>query len=231
MKFHFGRSAERDRTAAMRSLLQLQSEVGRALLEIGATGAIDYDRIGSYLPIGRQFLDETLSYERRWPGSFELHSVAGPLVQQMSMYADWLESSGDRHQAALLRAEADGIADRYLTTQQRAANMRNRAMEAATAGKFQDALVGLEEAQRAFVEEGRPIDAAQTLLQTANVYEWLGDYGRALARLDDAQALVSERLAGGPPSEAAVGLALARQFDGILSGGAHDRQGEDALSL
>ncbi len=221
-----------DQTTALIALGQLQTRATQALLASCAGGSLNYDRIGDYLPIGRQLLTDTEAYERRWPGSFQLHTVAGPLVQQLSMYADWLDSAGERQAAAGLRREADEVAGRHLTAEQEIGHLRTRAMEAAAAGRFQVALIGLEQAQHGFVTEGRLVEAAQTLSQLANVYEWLGDYDRALSTLDAAQGLVAERLGGGPLSRSAVATSIGQQLFGILRGGeGQPRQGEDALSL
>lgn len=221
-----------ERTAALIALDQLQTLATQKLMATFASGKIDYDRIGDYLPVGRQLLKDTELYEQRWPGSFKLHTLAGPLVQQLSMYADWMDSAGERQHAGQLRLEADEIAGRYLTAEQGAGHLRTRAMEAAAAGRFQDALIGLEQAQHAFVTEGRPIEAAQTLLQLANIFEWLGDYGRALSTMDAAQALEAERLASGPPTTAAVDASIKKQLSDIQRSGAPElREGEDTLSL
>lgn len=221
-----------DRTNALLALGQLQARAHKALLASYAGGTIDYDRISDYIPLGRQLLAGTEDYESRWPGSFQLHTIAGPLVQQLSIYADWLDSAGERRKASGLRQEADQIAGRHLTTEQRAAHLRTRATEAAAAGRFHDALIGLEQAQHGFVKEGRPIEAAQTLLQLANVYEWLGDYDRALSTMDTAQGLVADRLAGGPPSRSAVETSIRQQLWRTLRHGqGQPREGEDALSL
>jgi CHAT domain-containing protein len=221
-----------DQTAALIALAHLQTRATQTLMASYASGSIDYGRIGDYLPIGRQLLADMETYERRWPGNVQLHTDAGPLVQQLSMYADWLDSAGERQAAAGLRREADEVARRHLTGEQESGHLRTRATEAAAAGRFQDALVGLEQAQQGFVTEGRLIDAAQTLAQLANVYEWLGDYDRALSTMDAAQGLVAERLAGGPPTRLAVDASIGRQLMGVPRHGAgQQREGEDALSL
>ncbi len=221
-----------ERSVALAELSELQTKAMQALMATFDGGQIDYERIGSYLPLAREFLLQTEHYEQRWPGSFEIEPVASPLVQQLAMYAGWVESEGDRETAARLRQEADEIAARHLSGEQHAGRLRARAMEAAAAGQFQDALVGLETAEQAFVADGRPIEAAQTLLQLANVYEWLGDYDRALTTMDTAHSLAAERLAGGPPSRTAVAASIGKQLWQILRhGDAQEREGEDALSL
>ena len=221
-----------DRTAALVSLGELQARSMQALIAAYGGGQPDYERIGDYLPLGRQFLAETEAYEECWPGSFQVNTVAGPLVQSLSMYADWLESSGDRDKATALRQESDGIATRLLNADQQAGHLRTRAMEAAAVGRFQDALIGLEHAQQEFLREGRRIEAAQTLLQLANVYEWLGDYARAMSTMDAAQSLVAEQLAGGPPSSSAVAASITEQLATVAEGGTGlERVGEDALGL
>lgn len=183
-----------------------------------------------YLDLARRLLAETVAYEQRWPGSFELQGYAQPLIQQLSMYADFREAAGDRSTAGALRAEADQLTAAYLGPVAAASVERGRAMEDADAGRFHDALIRLDRVHRTFLAADDPIDAAQTLVQLANVYEWLCDYARALTTLDAARELVATDLRHGPPSTGSVAAALGKQILGVLSGRT-GTEGEDALGL
>lgn len=197
---------------------------------VGPSGQAGDEAFRHYLAVAREYLAATVAFEEKWPGSFAIQPVAQPLVQQLSIYADYREASGDRETAKALRAEADALTMAYLDPVAAASVTRSRAMEAAAAGRFHDALAGLDEAHRTFAAAGDRIDAAQTLIQLANVYEWLCDYERSLRTLDAAQTLVAGDLESGPPSAASVAVAIGQQLFGILRGRT-DTQGEDALGL
>ena len=74
------------------------------------------------------------------------------------------------------------------------------------------------------------LDRAQTDLQLANVYEWLGDHERALATLASAHDQVAPLLEKGPPSTALVVAGVARQLAGIMRG-SNTKEGEVLLAL
>ncbi len=134
-----------------------------------------------YLALARRFLAGVVADAA---GFLSLESVAEPLVQQLSIYADHLEAAGDAARARSCRAEADLLAARYLDPVAAAAVTRDRAMEAATAGRFHEALMMLDQVNDIFVTAGETLAAAQTAVQLANLYEWLGDYDRALTTLE-----------------------------------------------
>src|SRR3954452_1279177 len=219
-----------DQLAELSNVARLQDESFRSLLQLSEAGPRD-DLFEDFLPRARAQLEAADAYERTWPGTIDLQGVAGPLVQQLSMYADHREAAGDRQYAHQLRAEADALTEHYLRGAAAAQMRRTRAMEAASAGRFHEALIGLDESHRAFVAGGERIEAAQTLVQLANVYEWLSSWQRSLDTLDAAAGLVAEELGGGPPSTEEVEQAIQEQQAGILAGHGNGKQGETALGL
>lgn len=224
-------SDQADRPAALVELYALQRRTFAALVRTVDVGAaVSDEALERYLLLARQLLSGVVDYETRRPGSFDVEGYAQPLVQGLTRHADHREAAGDRESAASLRAEADHLARQYLGAAANAAVVRERAMGHAAAGRFHEALMGLDAAHVAFTAEGDRTQAAQTLVQLANVYEWLCDYPRALALLDQAQAELAGDLQGGPPSTAHVALALGRQVLGIVRGKS-GTEGMDALAL
>lgn len=220
-----------ERAQALVRLDRLQTEAFSSFSRLIRTdGQARFADFENYLMRGREYAAATIAYEQAWPGSFDVQTVVTPLVQQLSIFADFREAAGDRAGAKALREEADRLAAVYLSGEAAAGVRRTRAMEDAAAGRFHDALLGLDEAYGAFVTAGREVDAAQTLVQLANIYEWLNDYERSLGTLEAANALVAEKLGGGPPTSRSVASAIGKQFLSILQSGT-DREGENALGL
>lgn len=224
-------SDQADQSATLAELYALQRRTFAALVRTVDVGlAASDEALERYLPLARKLMAGVVGYETRWPGSFDLEGYAQPLVQGLTRYADHREAAGDRESADSLRAEADRLAHQFLGAAANAAVVRERAMGHAAAGRFHEALMGLDAAHGAFVAEGDRTQAAQTLVQRANVYEWLCDYPRALALLEQAQASLAEDLEGGPPSTTRVALSLGRQMLGIVRGKS-GTEGMDALAL
>jgi tetratricopeptide (TPR) repeat protein len=219
------------RSQSLLRLSSLQAKANAALAGLFVQGLQPTDSAYQrYLPVARELVAGVADYERQWPGSFVVSEFAQPLVQQLSIYADHLQARGDRPAARRLRAEADALTAELLGPGAAALVHRQRAMEAAADGRFQDALLGLDAARSAFSAQGDDLAAVLTDMQLANVYEWLGDLDRALTVLRGAHARVESRLVDGPPSGRAVLGALGRQLFSILRGKL-TREGEDALTL
>ncbi|MGD6978845.1 CHAT domain-containing protein [Citricoccus sp. CH26A] len=219
--------------AALIALADLQQRMIAAGIDAMAAPAARH-LSSTYRELALEWLERLEMYKRAWPGWFNLDasSVAQPLVQHLSMHADWVEAQGDRTSATALRAEADQLAEKYLSGVPAARLALTRAKEAAAAGRFHDAIVGLQRAKEMFVSASHPIEAAQTVSDLANVYEWLGDFSRALNTWGEAQLLVDDRLALGVPSKAQVAEAIRRQLERIAAGEpVGDASGEDALAL
>jgi CHAT domain-containing protein len=107
---------------------------------------------------------------------------------------------------------------------------RGEAGTLASEGRFNEALIALDEARVAFVEEGRIDEAAHTSLYQANMYEWLGDIDRAAVVLASVRTAMAAKLSAGPPTLAQVELSIEQQVRAMLAGD-RSTQGEDALRL
>jgi CHAT domain-containing protein/tetratricopeptide (TPR) repeat protein len=223
-----------DQLIQLQELGALQQETNAALLSLlalvsGGSRPPDeaYER---YLGLARRLVAGAAAFERASPGGFDVSGFAQPLVQWLSMYADHRQAAGDAEAAAQLRQEADELTIAYLKPGATALVRRDRAMQAAMEGRFHDALIGLADARTTFARAGMVLDKVQTDVQLANIYEWLGDYARALATLEDAHGAVAPRLAAGPPSTAQVDSAVERQLAGMRRG-ENTKEGEDAQAL
>ena len=220
-----------DRGQELIALARLQQQSQAALLALAGAGERPPDEAyEEFLTVTRRFLSATVAYEQCWPGSFSVETTAVPLVQQLLIYADHLQADGDRERAQRCRDEADELTSRYLGPVAAATVARGRAKDAAAAGRFHEALITLEEVRVTFAGAGETLAAAQTVLELANVYEWLGDFERALAALRSVHDEVSEALLATPPTTAMVQSALERQVAAIMAGQA-SRVGEDAMAL
>jgi CHAT domain-containing protein len=215
----------------LQALSVLQAEALAALTALGAAGdRPPNDAYERYLAPARKLLKGSAAYVAAVPGGLDLAGLARPVVQQLGMYADHLQADGDRAGADALRQEADTITACYLDEAATAEVRRDRAMLAATEGRFNEALSGLESARSVFAADGKVLEQVQTELKIANVYEWLGDYERALAALETAHAAVAPLLEQGPPTQSTVNLLIKEQFEAISSGAASSA-GTDAMRL
>jgi CHAT domain-containing protein len=222
---------QEDLMVRLQELAALQQETTAALLALLAGGdRPPNEAFDRYLPLARRLVASVADFEARSTGGFDVAGFAQPLVQWLSMYADHRQNDGDAEAAKQLRKEADELTARYLGAAAAAKVHRERAMQAAMEGRFNDALIGLGDACTTFAEAGLILDKVQTELQIANVYEWLGDYARALATLQAAHEEVAPSLAAGTPTTAQVVSSLQQQLTGMMRG-ENTKEGEDAQAL
>ena len=215
----------------LQALSSLQDEALAALMALAAAGdRPPNDAYERFLAASRKLLEGAAAYVAVVPGGIDVPGMARPVVQQLGMYADHRQADGDRVGADALRHEADTITKRYLDEAATAEVRRDRAMLAATDGRFNEALSELEAARSVFAADGNVLEQVQTELKLANVYEWLGDYDRALTVLETAHAAVAPLLEQGPPSQSTVTSLIVEQFKAISSG-ASSSAGTDAMRL
>jgi CHAT domain-containing protein len=221
-----------DQLARLQELEALQQQAQMAMFALLAAGPRPSDEsFEQYLTLARRLVAGVASFEAESPGGFDVSGFAQPFVKWLNMYADFRQAEGDAQAAQLLRAEAGTVTATYLGTTAAAAVRRDQAMQAATEGRFNEALTELTEARAAFDEAGLLLDTVQTDLQLANIYEWLGDYERSLAIVAAAHSRVAPLLENGPPSTAQVNAGVARQIVGIMAGGQNTKEGEDLVAL
>jgi CHAT domain-containing protein len=221
----------RDPLVRLQEMAALQQETNAALFALlGGGDRPPAEAFERYFGLGRRLVAGVADLEADSPGSFDVAGFAQPLVQWLSMYADHRQDDGDAEAARQLRQEADDLTVTYLGSAATAMIRRDRAMQAATEGRFNEALSGLADAQSTFADAGMILDKVQTDLQIANVYEWLGDYQRAQKTLEAAHDQVAPQLAAGPPSTAQAAAGLARQLAEIMQGD-NTKEGEDLFAL
>src|SRR5215470_17461648 len=215
----------------LQALSALQAETLAAIIALSAAGdRPPNDAYERFLAPARKLLEGAAAYVAAVPGGLDLAGLARPIVQQLGMYADHRQADGDRAGADALRREADTITACYLDEVSTAEVQRDRAMLAATEGRFNLALSGLESARSVFAADGKVLEQVQTELKIANVYEWLGDYERALAVLETAHAAVAPLLEQGPPTQSTVNSLIKEQL-GAIASGTSSSAGTDAMRL
>jgi CHAT domain-containing protein/tetratricopeptide (TPR) repeat protein len=222
----------RDQTADLVALSAVQTEAMEAFQTavVAARATGQQVAFETYFSRARRLLAEAERYNARWPSFLNLSDVAQPLVQQLLIRADHAAAAGDRTRAESYRAEALNLTARYLGPVAAANVRRGQVIQLAAEGRFHEALESLEAARRTFIEAREVLAAAQSVLELANLYEWLGDYERALEALASVREQTADQLASGPPSGEQVLDAIIRQVDAIAEG-TPTREGEDAIAL
>jgi tetratricopeptide (TPR) repeat protein len=221
-----------DATADLVALGKIQSDA-LAAFQAAAFGSDPTGQAAAYeayFEKARRWLASSERYNARWPSVLDLSTIAQPLIQQLLIRADYAEAAGDRPRARSYRAEAFALTGRYLGPVAAANVWRGQIGQMAGEGRFHEALITLEEVRRVLLEAGDVLAAAQAVLELANLYEWLGDFDRALDAIRSVRDQTANRLASGAPTAAQVLDALGRQVDSIMRG-APSREGEDAMAL
>jgi CHAT domain-containing protein len=198
----------------------------RAVPHLDATGAFE-----QYFALSRELLAATVAFNDRWEGSFDVQTmVAQPFAQQLSMAADHADAVGDRGRAQAYREEAQALVEQWVRGTARAEAERSEAVRLAAAGEFNASLLKLDALRADFLAAGQVLEASQTALNLANLYEWLGDEERALEAVDTVKALTAPYLAGGAPTARQVEGAVGRQLRSIVAG-SPTTEGEDTAKL
>src|SRR5262249_9744856 len=125
------------------------------------------------------------------PTSWDLTSVAQPLVQQALIEADIVDALGEPAEAARLREWAVETATGEVQPLALARVRRSMAAQRAVEGRFNEALTEFDDVLRLFADAGDVIQSAQTALEKTAVLEWLGDYERAQQAITAARALIT----------------------------------------
>jgi tetratricopeptide (TPR) repeat protein len=184
-----------------------------------------------YFRRARELLQVARWFEQRWPPVMPLTELAGPLVHALRQRADYAAAAADVERARTYRDEAQDLERRFLDPVAAAVVRRARALDDAMQGRFHEALVELFDIQTVFAAAGRPLELALTVQQLASLYEWLGDYGRALEVLESVRKCTADRMAAAPQTAEGVQDAIVRQMAAIASGAPHGGEGLDALQL
>jgi len=120
------------------------------------------------------------------PAFTQLEPVAQTLINGLFMYADVLQALRQTDRADETRESAQALAKQYLGAAGIAEAERSRASSLIARGLFAEALVVLHGARDAFNVAGRPLKAARVAMDLADIFQWLGDYPRALELISEA---------------------------------------------
>lgn len=184
-----------------------------------------------YFRRARELLQVALWFEQRWPPLMPLAELAGPLVHALRQRADYAAAAADVERARTYRGEAQDLERQFLDPVAAAVVRRACALDDATQGRFREALVELFDIQTVFATASRPLEVALTVQQLSSLFEWLGDYGRALQVLESVRERTADRMAAAPQTAEGVQDAIVRQIAAIASGAPHSGEGLDALQL
>jgi CHAT domain-containing protein/tetratricopeptide (TPR) repeat protein len=185
----------------------------------------------TYFARARELLDTAVWFEQRWPPFLLLSDLALPFVQGLQEQADHAAAAADHARARAYRQQAQEIENRYLGPVAAAQVRRSRAMDEAMQGRFREALTELADVRAVFDAAGERLEAALTVQHIANIYEWLGDYDRALDTLESVRRDTADRMSTAPTTMAGVQDAILREIAAIAAGASDDGTGLDALKL
>ncbi len=124
------------------------------------------------------------------PSPLEPGTFVQPLRNALFIAADLEWSLGNRDGSEALREEAMELARQHQGESDVMRARRERASGRAFAGRFNEALDDYGVVFEYFQKHDLVGDALRSAVDQAGLYEWLGDYERALATLEKAEAIV-----------------------------------------
>ena len=160
-----------------------------------------------------QHLQIALQNNQHYPASpFEIDPILNPLIDNMMIYADLIETQGDFKSARELRDKANGLATRYNVQTARGNRsidvMRQQAVTLAARGEFNAGISMYLEARDYYKQKDEPVGIAEVTAEMADALEWLGDYDRALAEIEYANGLIEPLLTNRTISQTDISSAL-----------------------
>lgn len=153
------------------------------------------ERFPLFVASQRECIQLTRDLNQYWPTPSPLDPVIQVLVDGLFVFADLEERMQNRPAAEALRREALEHAERELSPAARADARRSIATNFVAQGRFSEALTQMLAARDEFARLEAPLQSARVSMDLADIYQWLGDYSRALALVGD-----TERLAAGAPT-------------------------------
>jgi CHAT domain-containing protein len=227
-----------DKLESLRTLSQLQDKVFKLFIQAETMKASgDYGATQpvyqAYITESRIHLQAAVDFNKQFPDELpqEIPLVAQPLVNALMVYADIVQSMGDRTTAESLRKEALEVSRIHLDRKGTADLDRSRASTLTMEGRFNEAIVALMSARDVFREEDDQLALAQTTIDLANILQWLGDSRRAKEEIERAEAILRPVLAGKPPSQKDVGDSLISTISNITAGHGNSGEAERTANL
>lgn len=204
-----------DKAERLLRIFQLMQEAPPLLFEadrLKAAGRIDdaertLARLAATLE--RQF-EETLEHDRLFPETpFGAGSVIEQLLDALLTRADLLETLRHREEAEALREAAIALARSHQQTPQLAERQRQRAASFLSQARYHEAAGALAAARDEFARLGKTLDTARVAVDLAELYEWLGDLGRAKEEAARTRQVIEPLLGPAVPSFADAFAAIA----------------------
>jgi CHAT domain-containing protein len=207
------------------NLFQLRTKVSSLFAKAEAVKAFGNYRATQpvyqeFITESRIYLQAVLDFNQQFPDELpqETPPIAQPLVNALMVYADIVQSMGDRTTAESLRKEALEVSRIHLDRKGTANLDRSRASTLTMEGRFNEAIVALMSARDLFREEDDQLALAQTTIDLANILQWLGDSRRAKEEIERAEAILRPVLAGKRPSQKDVLDSLISTISNITAG-------------
>jgi tetratricopeptide (TPR) repeat protein len=181
-------------------LLQLAGQQGRVmrtmteaeLLKAAGDAPRAHAAYQAHLDVSREYLKGIEAYNRAYPETpFTVPDVVQPIVNALLTTADVASALGKQQEAQRLRTEAQVLVRTYLGAKAQAEVDRSLAGAWTLEGRFNEAIVALLHARDMCLAQQDDDGLVRVTLDLADIFQWLGDYGRAaeeLARADEAVA-------------------------------------------
>jgi tetratricopeptide (TPR) repeat protein len=186
----------------------------------------------AYVQDARAHLQRTFDFNAHVPDSpMDVTAVAQPLVNALLVSADLESSLGHRDAAEALRVEAMAVSREYLGRVGSADAKRARAASLTLEGRFNEAIVALMEARDVLLEAGDAVALLRVAIDIADVWQWLGDYPRALEEIEHARSLIEPLVGDGPVTQNDVLTGLRESITSILAGRGDPGNGANAAQL
>ncbi len=204
-----------DKGERLLRIFQLMQEAPPLLFEadrLKAAGRIDtaeqtLARLAATLE--RQF-EETLEHDRLFPETpFGAGSVLEQLLDALLTRADLLETLRHREEAETLRETAIALARSHEQAPQLAERQRQRAAAFLSQARYHEAAGALAAARDEFTRLGQTLSTAHVAVDLAELYEWLGDLGRAKEEAARTRQVIEPLLGAAAPSFADAFTAIA----------------------
>lgn len=193
-----------DKLNAIMDLSHSQSELGNLFFQAELfKKQNDYPAASKayqeYVQAGRNYLNGIVDFNSFFPESpLSVREVAQTLVNALMVSSDIESSLGQRDAAEALRVEAMSVSRKYLGRTANADNLRSQAASLKLEGRFNEAIVALMEARDVVIESDDKVALARIAIDIADIWQWLGDFSRALEEINHAH-LIIEPIVGDKP--------------------------------
>jgi CHAT domain-containing protein/predicted Zn-dependent protease len=185
-----------------------------------------------YVQAARTHLRQTIDFNSCFPESpFGVPEVAQPLVNALMVSADVESSLGQRNAAEAMRIEASALSREYLGRGGTADTKRARAASLTLEGRFNEAIMALMEARDVLLEADDKITLARIAIDIADVWQWLGDYTRAMEEIDHARSIIAPFVGDKPVTQANLLSGVMGSIASIMAGKGDSGQGVQAAQL